>query len=163
MKFLRFSVVLVVMGGLMLFASCGKGNDPEPSIEEKQLKLLVQTWELTEATYGGTTGNRTSEYSGMQLEISDTDPGSPYNYKTSNIPSATTKTVWPRHTTSGSGDTWTFDDTDPASIIYRGVDNLQITYTVTADLLQLSFNYTGDGFRNSAVEGQWVFKFAPAN
>ena len=70
------------------------------------------------------------------------------------------KTPWP-----ASG-TWKFSETIPAQIIYRedvGGD-LQITTTVTKDLLVLSFDYQGDGFgRISAIKGQWEFKFVPAN
>ena len=158
MKFLRFSGLVVLIGGFMLLASCGKGKDPEPSIEEKQLKLLVDTWELTEATFGGTTGNRTTDYQNMVLTISNTDNASPYDYSVTGLPAG--KTPWP-----ASG-TWKFSETIPAQIIYRedvGGD-LQITTTVTKDLLVLSFDYQGDGFgRISAIKGQWEFKFVPAN
>ena len=156
MKFLRFSGLVVLIGGFMLLASCGKGKDPEPSIEEKQLKLLVDTWELTEATFGGTTGNRTTDYQNMVLTISNTDNASPYDYSVTGLPAG--KTPWP-----ASG-TWEFDENDPASVIKRLNDDLLIDYTVTNDVLELRFGYEGDGFgRTSSIQGQWVFTFAPAN
>lgn len=149
----------------MLLASCGKGGDPKPSIEEKQLKLLVETWEVTEVTYGGTTGNRTADYKNanntMVLTISKSaDGSSSHDYTVIGLPAG--KTPWP------AGGTWRFEENEDltASIIYREdpLGDLQITYSVTNDLLQLSFNYVGAGFgRTSAVEGSWVFKFAPAN
>lgn len=153
MKFLRLTFLVAVMGCLALFTSCDEGGGKKLTIEETQLLALSKTWTVSEVRFEGTS-DRTAEYSGMTLTVGGTfvDPTTVYDYSLTNRP---TLSPWP---VSG---TWTFDVNDPETLIIRTEDSLPISYSVTDDQLQLTFNYTGPGYsgRVSAVEGSWIFLF----
>jgi len=156
MKFLRFSVLMALIAGFGILSSCKKGDDPEPSIQEKNLGLMTDTWVVTSVTYEGQPSS--VDYTGMTITISGTfnATSNTYNYTMGNRPVGKL-TPWP-----ASG-TWSFDETLPQSIVIRNDDDLPMGYTVTDDLLQFDFTYTGDGYtgRTSVVEGDWVFVFEP--
>lgn len=152
MKFVRLSFLPALIIVLISFASCDKGNPPEPSIEEAQLKLMTKTWTVSEVRFGSGNTDRTQEYTGMTLTISGTfAEGGTYNYAASGRPSLS---PWP------ANGTWTFDTNDPENLIIRTEDNLPISYSVVDNKLQLVFTYAGSGYsRISAVEGTWTFLF----
>lgn len=146
-------------------SSCNKKNDPKPSVAEKQFKLLAGTsstpitWVVTKVTYESNS-DRTDEYDNpnMTLSVSGTfndDFTTIYNYSLTNRPSGGIKSPWP-----ASG-TWKFEASSPATLIRRTEDDLLITYSVTDTKLQMTFEYSGAGYRTSAVEGTWKFEFAP--
>jgi hypothetical protein len=141
-------------------SSCNKGGDPEPSIEEKNLKLMSKPWVVTSATLDGPEGNMDDLYLGMELQIGgifNKDINTLYNYQVvSGGPGIGDKSPWPR-----TNDKWKFKDGASETTIVRSVDGLEIQYTVSETQLQLIFNYSGPGFRTSAVEGEWIFFFEP--
>ena len=153
MKFLRLTFLMALIGGLSLITSCNKGSDPEPTIQETNLKLMSKTWTIKEVKYNS--NDRTTEYTGMKLTIAGTFNATTnsYDYTVTNKPAAPTKSPWPN---SGK---WSFSTAQPATLITRTPDNLSMTYGVTTTELQLSFTYAGAGFRTSAVEGNWIFIF----
>jgi hypothetical protein len=158
MKFLRLTFLLALVGGFGLISSCNKGGDPEPSTEEKNLKLMSTTWVVTSATLGSS--DMTDLYQNMELTISGTfnkDINTLYNYSLTGRPSGTDKSPWP-----ASG-TWKFKESSPSTAIVRTEDNMDMFYTVTEGSLQLIFEYSGTGYpgRTSVVAGEWVFEFEP--
>lgn len=161
MKFLRLTFLFALVSVFAFLSSCNKGGDPEPSTEEKNLKLMSKTWVVTSATLGSS--DMTDLYENMELTISGTfnkDINTLYNYSLTGRPSGTDKSPWP-----ASG-TWKFKDGVSgvsATTIVRTEDNMDINYTVTATQLQLIFSYEGAGYsgRTSAVEGEWTFEFEP--
>jgi hypothetical protein len=163
MKFLRLTFLIALIGGLSFMTSCNKGSDPEPSVEEAQLKLLSKTWTVSQVKFGPGNTDVTADYTSpnpMKLTIGGTfnsAPGTTYTYSLTGRPASPKKSPWP-----ASG-TWKFDTNAPETLIIRTEDNLQISYTVTASQLQLIFTYAGPGYtgRTSAVEGNWTFLFTP--
>lgn len=156
MKLLKLTFFIALIGAFLGFSSCGSNNNPDPSIEEAQLKKLVGTWVINKAQFAGSTDSRT-EYAGMTLTLTgtfDSAPGATYEYSLSGRP---TLSPWP-----ASG-TWRFEENDPESLIIRTEDDLLITYLVTANTLQLSFDYEGKGAgyagRTSAINDDWIFLF----
>jgi hypothetical protein len=163
MRFLRLTFLFALVSGLCLLSACNKGSDPKPTIQETQLKLLKSaTWVVSEVTFDASS-DRTSEYQSPNFTLTFTgeydksNPTASYNYATANRPAAPDKSPWP-----ASG-TWKFEDSSPATLIRRTEDDLLITYSVTADKLQLTFEYAGTGYsaRTSAVAGTWIFEFTP--
>jgi hypothetical protein len=158
MKFLRLTFLITLIAGLGLISSCGPGNDPDPSIQETNLALMSKTWVVDEVILDNNFASpKTSEYTGMTITISGTFNAATneYDYTMTNRPSLS---PWP-----ASG-TWSFSETDPEDIIIRhDTNDLEMNYSVTANSLTISFDYTGDGFagRTGVVEGNWSFSFVP--
>lgn len=153
---MKITFLIALIGAFLGFSSCGSDPSPAPSIEEAQLKLLTGSWVINKAQFGSSTDHRT-EYDGMTLTISGTfnaTPGTKYTYTLTGRPS---KSPWPP---SGQ---WEFEQNDPETLILRTEDNLLMTYSVTENNLQLSFDYTdkGDGYdgRISAINDNWIFLF----
>jgi hypothetical protein len=160
MKFLRLTLLFIVIGGLTFITSCGPENNPKPSIEEKQFKLLSEsTWKVTSVTYESTS-DRTDEYLSPDMTLTISEDSNPdddtYQYTASNRPDG----PWP------ATGTWSFSSSSPATLLNRhdtGGD-LLVTYSVTETKLQLTFEYAGaliPGGRTSAVAGTWKFVFEP--
>jgi hypothetical protein len=165
MKFLRLTFLLALVGGLLLISSCGGDPKPKPSEVEKKFKLLTGTsstpitWVVTKVTYESNS-DRTDEYDDPDMTLSvsgtfDDDLATTYNYSLTNRPSGGVKSPWP------AGGTWRFETSSPSTLIRRTEDDLLITYSVTDTKLQMTFEYSGAGYRTSAVEGTWKFEFAP--
>ena len=154
MKFLQLTFLVALIGGLGLLTSCKPDEKVVPSIEEVQFKLLSKEWTVSEVRFGPGSTDRSTEYDGMKLTISDESSASigVYDYFVSGRPALS---PWPEK------GTWSFDENEPESLIMRIDDGLAVSYLVTSNQLQLSFNYTGAGFagRVSAVEGNWIFLF----
>ena len=165
MKFLKLTFLIALIAGFGLFSSCKPGPDPEPSIEEAQLKKLVKTWVLDGATLAGV--DKDADYPNFKITItgifSPTSAG-PYGYEViGNTPADyPTLSPWP---TDKDGE-WIFNDAAPQTQIIRDEGTPQeliIDYTVTATSLQLIFTYTRDGTngRISSVNGTWIMNFIP--
>jgi hypothetical protein len=172
MRFLRFTFLFAFVSGLCLLSACNKGNDPKPTIEETQLKLLKSaTWVVSKVTFDASS-DRTSEYQSPNFtltfagEYDKNNPTASYNFTTANRPGSPDKSPWP------ATGTWKFEESSPATLIRRfttespvetAPDGVLITYSVTVDKLQLTFEYAGTGFsgRTNAVAGTWIFEFTP--
>jgi len=148
MKEFRILTTVVSLGVILIFSGCGGKNTPAESTQDKQLGLLSHTWKVTTVTLGSV--DQSSTWTGFTLTITGTKGATSFAYSCAGRPALG---PWP-----ASG-TWSFG-TDPITQITRTEDTLPITYTVTATTLQLTFNYTGNGYtRFNNVSGNWVFSF----
>jgi hypothetical protein len=143
--------MVAALGALTLIASCGP-DTPDRPIEEVQLEKLVATWNLSDVTLDGTT--KRAEYTNFKLTVAGVAGQTTFSYTTTG--STALLTPWPR---TGS---WKFGEPVETVIIRMDNPDLPMTYSVTDTQLQISFNFTGNGFqptRTSQVKGQWVFTF----
>ena len=148
---------VAVLAILLGYTGCGGSNPPGPSAEEVQLGKLVSTWKV------GSTGDvlldnvsKKSDYAGFTLTLSGTAGATSFDYTTAGRPALS---AWK------SGGKWKFG-TDPETDIIRDPgtnDEIPVTYTVTENQLEITFNYNGDGEPNAKtnqVTGQWVFRLS---
>lgn len=166
--------MMALVIGFGLFSSCKPDDNPEPSIEEANLNLLVDEWTLDvnapSPAFGAKLGttDKDSEYPNFNLKIEGTfsagSPAGPYTYTVTSMAGTDypTSSPWP---TDKNG-TWIFDDSAPETTIIRDDGTAQeiiMSYTVTENSLQLIFEYTRDGSngRASSVAGTWVMNFIP--
>lgn len=154
MKVLKSLVSLVAIASLVLFSNCG--DDPaEPSVEEQQLAKLTKTWKVQSVIQDNV--DRTTNYPNFTLALSGTPGATSYSYSTPVRP--TLKSPWP------NGGSWVFGQSVETQIIRDAgsPDELQMTYVVSDNSLQLTFRFNGDGYnpRVGQVGGNWVFNFVP--
>ena len=144
---------------VLLMVSCK--SEPDPTIQEVQLKKLVRTWTLNSIELDGVNKKTSSEYNNFKLTLSGTystaAPDAEYSYSVSGRPQLS---PWP------SSGKWKFGTGTPQSQIVRdaGTDNeVAVTYSLQENPLQLtvSFNYQGSGIagRTSVVKGNWELVF----
>lgn len=149
----------LIFGFLIILSGCK--SDPDPTVQEVQLKKLVRTWTLNGIELDGVNKKSSTEYNNFKLTISGTynksTPDAEYNYSVSGRPQLS---PWPA---SGK---WKFSTGAPQSQIVRdqGTDNeISVTYSLQENPLQLtvSFNYQGNGIANrtSVVKGGWELVF----
>ncbi len=142
-----FSVFLASQG-------CKKKDDPEPSIEDKQLSLLSKTWTFGPSSSVQLDGVDQPGYTNFSLTILGTPGEGGGGYSVSGSP---TPNPWP------SSGTWSFGAVPETQIIrdpLSTADKLDLTYSVSTTQLQITFNFSGTGYpggRTSNVNGQWVF------
>lgn len=148
MKVLKSLVSLLAIASLVFFSNCG--DDPsEPPIQDQQLEKLAATWNIASASRDGVA----VDYTGFKLTISGTPGAASFDYSTQGRPALS---PWK------SSGKWSFGQSVETQIIRDPgtADELQMTYIVTANSLQLTFTYNGNGFsRAGVVKGQWVFNF----
>lgn len=148
MKNLKIASLVLVLG-LVVLGSCKDPDPVEPSATEKQLALLVGTWNYSSVTYDGSpdAGDWTN------FAVSFTDGG----YTSSSV-SAGRELVWP---SSGS---WQFKGagTDAINVNTLVRDDLvEMAITVDEANLTMSFTYNEsiNGRSNgiNGIDGPWVF------
>jgi hypothetical protein len=160
MKALKLLVLMVAVGALFTFSSCGgDGTTPEPPADQ-QLTKLSKTWKLTAVTLDGATMASFYKVTGtdqFKLTITGTKGASTFAYTTTGNPPS--GSVW-----KGSSD-WRFG-TDPLTMIKRDLaltTPLDVTYTVTTTTLEIRFTFSGAGYtsqgRTEQTNGAWVFTF----
>jgi len=148
MKAFRILNTVVSLSAILMIAGCGGKSTPAESTQDKQLGLLSKKWTVSTVTLNSV--DQSSSWTGFNLTITGTKGGTSFSYACASRPALG---PWP-----ASG-TWSFG-TDPVTQITRTEDTLPITYTVTATTLQMTFNYTGNGYtRVGNVGGNWVFSF----
>jgi len=151
MKEFRILTTVVSLGVILIFSGCGGKSTPAESTQDKQLGLLSHTWKVSTVTLGSV--DQSSTWTGFQLALTGTKGATSFNYSCTGRPALG---PWPA---SGA---WAFG-TDPITQVIRDkgtADELAMTYTVTATTLQVTFNYTGNGYtRVNNVSGNWVFSF----
>jgi hypothetical protein len=151
MKRVNWILSIGIIAGLTLYASCG-GTDPVPPVVEDTPQDIARA-NLSKNWGLGTSGSIrrdgqdvTDDFSGFT--ISFTESGS---YTASGGGD-----VWP----DGSG-TWSFTgtDTNDASSITIGGDNVEINVASTSLLLQFNIAEDGAGIgaRVSGINGDWEF------
>ena len=151
MKVFNKVIMMLSLTGVIL-SSCSS-DDKAPSQEEKQLKMLADTWVVTSATMDG--GDITSDYSSFELSLSGSASEEVYDYGVVGRPELS---PWP------SGGTWSFGS-DLKSDLVRDPntgDVLHMDYTVTKTQLTIEFMFNGLGYnasRVNSVEGNWVYTF----
>ncbi len=153
MKKTKFLITLALVGVSAFFWQCGSDPAPATNPQDEQLKKLSQTWKATAVTFNSTPVDGYSPTTGnFIITMSGTAGQSTFDYSTTGRP-AGVKTPWPA---SGK---FTFG-TDFSTVVTRD-DGIQVTYTVSATQLQMTFTYVGAGFtgRTSNVEGSWSFTF----
>ncbi|NOS56669.1 MAG: hypothetical protein HOP37_10500 [Cyclobacteriaceae bacterium] len=156
MKSLKFVLLLLSVGVLFSLTNCGGDSKPAESVADQQLTKLSKTWKLTSVTQQGAAVT-TPSYSAFQLVMSGTKGATSFGYTTTGRPS--TLSPW-----KASG-TWAFVKDQETTLITRDPDNasdkLDMTYVVSESALEISFNFTGQGYpgRTDQVTGNWVFKF----
>lgn len=148
MKVLKSLVPLVAIASLVFFSNCGSDSTETP-IQDQQLAKLTATWNIASASRDGVA----VDYPGFKLTISGTAGATSFDYSTQGRP---TLSPWK------SSGKWSFGQSVETQIIRDPgtADELQMTYVVTDNSLQLTFTYNGNGFnRVEVVKGQWVFNF----
>lgn len=137
-------------------------SEPDPSVQEVQLKKLVKTWTLTSVQLDGVDKKTSTEYNNFKISISGVynaaTPDAEYTYSVSGRPQLS---PWPA---SGK---WKFGTGSPQTQIIRDAGStdkeLTLTYSIQENPLQLtiSFNYQGAGIANrtSIVKGEWEMVF----
>ena len=164
MKALKAISLIAVIGVLFTLSNCGGGGTTPEPVADVQLAKLSKTWKLTAVTREGQDQSSLYATTGtpFQLIITGTKGAASFGYTTKgNPPSAS---VW-----KGSG-SWVFG-TQPETMITRdptggnppGTDKLEMSYTVTATTLEITFSFSGTGYpsqgRSEAVTGAWKFTF----
>lgn len=142
--------MVIVFAVFLLSQGCKPDPDPGESIEDQQLAKLSKTWAFSSVQLDGV--DQTG-YDNFSLTISGTAGNSSFGYSVSGSP---TPNPWP-----ASG-TWSFGATPETQIVRDPgtADELDLTYSVSATQLQITFNFSGSGYpggRTSNVNGQWVF------
>jgi|NOAtaT_7_FD_contig_51_2526972_length_517_multi_8_in_0_out_0_1 hypothetical protein len=148
MKVLKSLVPLVAIASLVFFSNCGSDSTETP-IQDQQLAKLTATWNIASASRDGVA----VDYTGFKLTISGTAGATSFDYSTQGRPALS---PWK------SSGKWSFGQSVETQIIRDPgtADELQMTYVVTDNSLQLTFTYNGNGFsRVGVVKGQWVFTF----
>jgi hypothetical protein len=154
MKFYLKPILSVLALVILLgYAGCGGGKNPAPDPADVQLEKLSSTWKV------GTTGNVTldgvskkSFYGDFQLVLSGTKGATEFDYTRTG---GDVLSPWPA---TGK---WSFGTDVEQDIIRDKGTNKQVdmTYTVTDNTLELTFTYAGSGEpkRGEKVTGVWVF------
>jgi len=151
MKAFRILTTVVSLGVILAFSGCGGKGSPAESTQDKQLGLLSHTWKIATVTLNSV--DQSASWTGFQLTLTGTKGATSFSYSCASRP---TLGPWPA---SGA---WAFG-TDPITQVIRDkgtADELPLTYAVTSTTLQVTFNYSGNGYtRVSNVSGNWVFSF----
>lgn len=140
---------LALLLGLVILSGCKDDPPVEPSAAEKQLALIIGTWNYSSVTYD----NVPDAGDWSNFTVTFTNGG----YSTSGV-SDGRELVWP-----SSGD-WQFKDagTDAINVNTLVRDDLvEMSITVDAANLTMSFTYNeGINGRSSGIngiDGPWVF------
>lgn len=160
MRFLKNTGLFLLIAVVLTLSACKGKKDPDPT-EKIQLTKLAKTWTISSAELDGQSRD---DFSTLSLVVSGTfnssSPEGPYQYTVSGT--RPNPSPWP-----ASG-TWKFGDGEAAkSVLIRdtGVNEVQMTYTLSGDgkTLTLNFTVTGSGWAGSSrvnlVEGAWEFVF----
>jgi hypothetical protein len=148
MKSFRVLLVVALVGSLLTYSGCKKKDDPQPSPQDAQLVKLSKTWKFKSVTLDGVAQ---TGYTNFQLTVSGSAGQTSFGYTSSGRPALS---PW---ATSG---TFTYG-TDFATQLTRD-DALPITYSLSDTQLQMTFNYSGNGFsRVDNVKGNWIFTLIP--
>lgn len=151
---MKSTVKAILMGAVfaifLISQGCKKDSGPGETIEDIQLGKLSKTWSFSSVQLDGV--DQTG-YDNFSLTISGTAGNTSFGYSVSGSP---TPNPWP-----ASG-TWSFGATPETQIVRDPgtADELDLTYSVSATQLQITFNFSGSGYpggRTSNVNGQWVF------
>ena len=130
-----------------------KHNDPEPPGEkEVQLNKLVSTWQISSAIVDD---EARADYDNFELTLSGSTNATVYTYAASGRPEMS---PWL------PGGTWSFGSSVSNQIIRDpGTnDELLMEYTIDDDILELVFDFSGEGYstgRISGIKGHWVLTF----
>jgi len=145
-KFLNY-LTFALFASLIIFASCGGGDESEPS------ELDIAAEELTTATATlvsvSNTSNGATELNWDDFTITFTGNSAGGTYTTTGVP-AEGEDVWP---TNG---TWTFTEGSNGSSITRQ-DGTVIGITISDTDLEMSFSYDETIARVKDITGDWVF------
>jgi hypothetical protein len=148
MKSFKVLLAVALVGSLLMYSGCKKKTDPAPSPQDAQLAKLSKTWKFKSVTLDGVAQ---TGYTSFQITVSGTAGQTTFGYTTSGRPALS---PW---ATSG---TLTYG-ADFATQLTRD-DTLPITYSLSDTQLQMTFNYSGNGFtRINNVKGNWVFTLIP--
>ncbi len=162
MKALKLLVLIVAVGALFTFSSCGGGGTTPEPVTDQQLTKLSKTWKLTAVTLTDGTGTnsmaafyKVTGTDQFKLTITGTKGATTFAYTTTGNPPS--GSVW-----KGSSD-WKFG-TDPLTMIQRDLSaKVDMTYVLTSTTLTLTFNFTGSGYTNQgrteSTTGLWVYTF----
>lgn len=153
---IKLILIAGVFGVFLVSQGCKKDKGPGESIEDIQLGKLSKVWTIDTASPVTLDGATQTGYDNFTLTISGTAGNTSFGYSVAGSP---TPNPWP-----ASG-LWSFGGV-PETEIVRDPDTndvLNMTYSVSATQLQITFNFTGTGYpgtgRTSNVNGQWVFTF----
>lgn len=149
----RIFALFLIVSVVLFSVGCDGSDDPEKTEEEIQLdKLKAGEWTLISATDGT---DRTSEYPNMKLSFSGAfAEGGTYSYSSS-------ATTWPALSPWEQSGSWKFAPGNVSSRIIRLTDEQEMIYTLSNSDKQLAitFTYSGAGFVNGRVDGEWTFTF----
>lgn len=134
---------------VLVLNGCGGDKGVEPTVEEVQLAKLSRTWTCTKAVKDGVI--QSAYATNFKLTIGGSPGSSSFTYSCSGRPDLS---PWP------ANGTWTFGTNAEIDILRN--DALPVTYVITDNQLDVTFNYQGTGFpaRTKDVLGQWVFTFS---
>jgi hypothetical protein len=153
MKFyLKPLLSVLVIVALLGYSSCGPGSVTPTPPEEEQLALLSGTWKAAGGDVKLDNVSKKTDYSGFQLTISGTPGATSFGYTTTGRPALS---AWP------SSGTWNFGANVTTDVVRdkgNTAKELPMSYVVTENTLEITFQYAGAGeARTDKVTGLWVF------
>lgn len=153
MKKLTQLLTALVFGSLMIFISCGGGGDDGPDEVDGRIELgnnlvSVVSGSPSSVTFDGAARDEWDSFS-IAFTFDGTSAGT---YTVSGVPTNDgADAVWGASDATG---TWAFND-DGSVITGSGISDL--TPSITANSVSLTFSNDAAGGRAAAFEGAWVF------
>ncbi|MBL7856848.1 MAG: hypothetical protein JNM57_04100 [Cyclobacteriaceae bacterium] len=150
----RIFSLLMLLATMVFYTNCD-GDDPKKSETDTQLEKLNGTWRIINASNVTQDGAAPPfSYVGFTLTINGTAGSTTFAYTATERPEVS---PWP------ANGTFTFGSPVAEKLTRNDSgDPIQITYSVTATGLIMTFPYSGTGFaggRTSSVSGPWRFEF----
>ena len=162
MKRLSNLLAALVFASLVIFMSCGGGDDPAPPSAGEEAKDLIEgSWNVSGSpTFGG---GIEGDWTGFTLTVSGFSAGTDGvwggSYSVSGIPAGYGQ-VWggDATATSASG-SWTFASATNVSSVVTG-DGVSIVLGTDTNAASLSTSFTvPSSLANGIFDEQWVFQF----
>jgi hypothetical protein len=146
----RILSLLILVSATVIFSACDKGEGGGTSEKEKQIDLLVGTWEATSVTNNG--DSHSTDYENFTITIAKSSSEA-MTYVTAGRP-AGKLSPW------NANGTFTFGDNVTTELVRA--DNVDLTYVLSGSTLTLTLpDYSGEGYlvpgRTGTVDGDWVF------
>lgn len=162
MKYLtRICSLLVLVSAGIFITGCGGDDGEEKSAEEKRFDELKGTWALTAESFNGTDADRFPATTTLNVS-GEFSQGGKYTF-TLSPGSSVVASPWPKSVSWQFGNPYTSQITrlDAETPVNSG-PNVNMGYSVSGNILTVTFAYTGTGFafsRTESVEGGWELQF----
>src|ERR1041385_2481108 len=149
--FRKLLLAVAISTMVLVLIDCKNDNAPEPSLKDKQLQMLIGTWNDVQVVKDGIAQ---PGFENFKVTISGTPGSDTFNYTCVGRPNMS---PWP------SSGTFTFG-VEPITDLVRDQSTqymVNLSYTVKDSDLHFEFDYLG-GFpaRMNDVPGHWTFDLA---